>query len=125
MREVENLSDATRYTSVTSFQLYPTEQDQGCTTQPARSVLDTSMTVTFSQPMADEHLPPKAHCSTERITAPAGQVEVTTQDLVMPLIQDLHELATFEHAETLHMFQPALEQTHENITSLLIIADNF
>ena len=30
----------------------------------------------------------------------------------------------FQDAETLHMFQAALEQADENITSMLIIADN-
>ena len=52
-------------------------------------------------------------------------MEVTTKDLVIQLIQDLYELATIENAETLLMFQPALEQAHENnITFPLIIADN-
>ena len=46
--------------------------------------------------------------------APAGQEEVSTQALVLQLIEDLHELASIEDTVNLRMFKPACEQTHEH-----------
>ena len=55
----------------------------------------------------------------------AGQVEVSTRVLVIQLIEHLHELASINDPDTLNMFEPALEDAHEDINSMLTIAYNF
>ena len=79
-----------------------------------------------SQPTANEDTLPNTHngpsFSSSLGSASVGQKEISTQELVLQLIEDLHELANIEDTDTLRMFKPALEQSHENITALLTIA---
>ena len=98
----------------------PTEGEQGCTLKPVPPVPSPIWPDMGSQHTTDEEIPPMVTEDAD----PVEQEDIGMRALVLQLIQDLRDLTSIDDPDILKMFEPALQQAYDDITSVLTVAFN-